>query len=403
MAEDNQNKKQRRQKKYWTIKKGKLYARYQYVDEHGKTRDKYKPITDKRTAQREVENMRRELEQHGEETLHSDKMTFNELADEYEKAELVEAVYQNGSKITGKRSIAPVLSAIKPLREHFGRKQIRSIKGSDLKVYKNKRLNTPVEIEVNERYETFNEKTKRKKKAFRKVIRTRPRKIATVNRELARLRVMLNFAIDNNWLIKNPFNQSKGIISTSAEVERDRILSHDEEFQLLAVCINERDHIKPIIICALDTGMRRGEIFKMRWLDVSFETSEIYIPKTNAKTEDERTVGMTKRLKAELVRLWSISPKDLDGSVFGIKTSIYKAFNTACRLAGIKDFHLHDCRHTATTRMIASGSDHTEVMKITGHTQLKTFLRYLNITPETSRRCATRLDVYLEKSSEMIT
>jgi len=45
--------------------------------------------------------------------------------------------------------------------------------------------------------------------------------------------------------------------------------------------------------------------------------------------------------------------------------------------------------------MIASGSPHTEVMKITGHTQLKTFLRYLNITPETAKSVASRLDVYL--------
>jgi integrase len=56
------------------------------------------------------------------------------------------------------------------------------------------------------------------------------------------------------------------------------------------------------------------------------------------------------------------------------------------------------CRHTATTRMIASGSPHTEVMKITGHTELKTFLHYLNITPETAKRCAACLDNYLNEN-----
>ena len=44
-------------------------------------------------------------------------------------------------------------------------------------------------------------------------------------------------------------------------------------------------------------------------------------------------------------------------------------------MAGVRDFPFHNCRHTATTRMIAAGSPHTEVMKITGHSQLKTFLR----------------------------
>jgi integrase len=81
--------------------------------------------------------------------------------------------------------------------------------------------------------------------------------------------------------------------------------------------------------------------------------------------------------------------------VFGITNTIKTAFKSACEEAGIKDFRFHDCRHTATTRMIASGSPHTEVMKITGHTQLKTFLRYLNITPETARTVASRLSDYL--------
>jgi integrase len=83
--------------------------------------------------------------------------------------------------------------------------------------------------------------------------------------------------------------------------------------------------------------------------------------------------------------------------VFGITNTIKTAFKSACKEADIKDFRFHDCRHTATTHMIASGSPHTEVMKITGHTQLKTFLRYLNITSETASNVALRLNDYLVK------
>lgn len=107
--------------------------------------------------------------------------------------------------------------------------------------------------------------------------------MATVNRELAWLRAILSFAVENDWLIKNPFAKTKGIISMTAEVERDRVLSFAEEERLLAACIKERTHLRPVIICALDTAMRRGEIFKMRWQDVNFETNEIYIPQTNTK------------------------------------------------------------------------------------------------------------------------
>ena len=90
-----------------------------------------------------------------------------------------------------------------------------------------------------------------------------------------------------------------------------------------------------------------------------------------------------------------MSTKDPDDLVFGIGESVKRAWKTACKLAAIEDFRLHDCRHTATTRMIASGSPHTEVMKITGHSQLKTFLRYLNITTEAAERIADRLDKYV--------
>lgn len=199
--------------------------------------------------------------------------------------------------------------------------------------------------------------------------------------------------------MENPFVRTKGIISKSAEYKRDRILSVEEEQRLLSVCIGRRIHIKPILICALDTGMRRKEMFTLKWRDVNFEKNEILIHMTNTKTEKERTVGITSRLRIELETLWENSPKDITGSVFGITDTIKTAFTSACLDANIKDFHLHDCRHTATTRMIASGSPHTEVMKITGHTQLKTFLRYLSITPETAKRCAMRLNDYLNENN----
>jgi integrase len=206
---------------------------------------------------------------------------------------------------------------------------------------------------------------------------------------------MLNFALQNEWIIKNPFTLTKGMISKAAEVERDRILSFEEESRLLAVCVDKRAHLKPMLICALDTAMRRGEIFKMKWQDVDFSKSEIFIPQTNTKTEDSRTVGITPRLREELELLWEVSPKDRNQIVFGITDTIKTAWKTACRLANIDDFRFHDCRHTATTRMISSGSPHTEVMKITGHSQLKTFLRYLNITSETANSVASRLNDYL--------
>ena len=358
------------QRKYWKEIKGHLYARLQYKDETGKWREKLKPISDKRTARTVVEEMRRELTEHGTETLEADKLTFEALAEKYKETKLVEAQYSNGVKVAGRRSLGSARSQLKALLNHLADKKIRLIKASDLEKYKHKRLSTPTSRG------TF-------------------LKIATVNRELELLRAILNFAIQNEWLIRNPFVLAKGLISKAAEVERDRILSFGEEERLLAVCLGRRAHLRPLIICALDTAMRRGEMFKMVWKDVDFVTSEIHIPQTNAKTEKSRTVGMTPRLTEEFQKLWDESPKNTNGLVLGLTNTVKTSWKTACELAELEDFRLHDCRHTATTRMIASGSPHTEVMKITGHTQLKTFLRYLNITPETASGVASRLNNYL--------
>ena len=139
----------------------------------------------------------------------------------------------------------------------------------------------------------------------------------------------------------------------------------------------------------------------MRWKDIDLGKNEIYIPQTNTKTEVARTVGISQRLRKEFEILWEASSKDLNSSIFGITNTIKTSFRSACHEAQIENFRFHDCRHTATTRMIASGSPHTEVMKITGHSQLKTFLRYLNISQETTNRVASNLDNYLTNKHQI--
>lgn len=349
--------------RYWIEKNGTVYARFQYRDEGGAKKEKYTPLSDKRNARSTVDKMRQELESHGAEMLESEKMTFLDLADRYEQERLIEAMYSNGVKVAGRRSLTPLKAPFRNLKEHFGVRALRSIKTSDVETYKQKRLSTPVTTERKIKTEIENPPTgSRKKYYYKREIETRPRKVASVNRELELLRAMLNFAIENDWLIKNPFAKRKGIISKAAEVERERVLTFEEETRLLAACVDHRVHLKPIIICALDTAMRRGEMFKMRWRDVNFETDEIRIPKTNTKTDVERTVGITPRLKAELEALREVVPPQQvpgpDDLVFGILSTIKTAWDTLRGNSDLDNFRLHDCRHTATTRMIASGSPH---------------------------------------------
>jgi integrase len=385
--------------------KGNLYARIQWIDEvTGKRKEKLRRAANRTEARKIIKEMVAELENHGEETLQSDKLTFAKLAAEYESKKLVEATFANGIKVAGKRSIMPSRSALKPLIAHFGRMVVRNIKTSDIEAYKTKRLRTPVETKT------------------RKGVETRPRKISSVNRELEHLRAIFNFAKVDGLILRSPFEvKGNSLIVKSAEKNRDRVLSREEEGRLLEACGprtvtyerngkqitmretgESRKYLRALIVVAVDTGARRGELFKLQWKDVDLISGTITIQASNSKTERARIIGLTSRAKNELNDLWEVSIMDKESLVFGVTSTIKNAWKKLCEIAGIDDLNFHDLRHTATTRMINAGVPHTEVMKITGHSQIVTFLRYLNLSNESLVRSANMLDNYLAEQSKTV-
>ncbi len=392
-SEDWRKKKRSNEGSIKTVK-GNLYARLQYIDQAGNRKEKLRRADNKVHARKLIKEMKAELENHGEGTLRSDKMTFLELSQRYEKTELVPAVYSDGLKVAGRRSLRPSLSLLKPLVEHFGRKIIREIKTSDVKAYKVKRLNTPVEIEITVKDRIVNDDGK-SKIVSQKAIQQRPRKIASVNRELQLLRSIFNFAKNDKLIADNPLEGIKDLISASVEVQRDKVLSREEETRLLAACTGKRGHLRPLIITAVDTGMRKGELLKLQWKDTDLSAGTITVMASNTKTEKARTIGMTSRVKAELKHLWDMSPKDKSLLVFGITDNVKRSFTSACREASIENLRFHDLRHTCVTRLIRAGVPHSEAMKISGHAEMKTFQRYMNLTSESVTNSANMLDAYI--------
>jgi integrase len=352
-----------------------LWARVSYKDETGRQRVIQRKAPSRTEGKAMLKQLLREIEDDGARVFDGERMNFQKLADVYADHKLQPPVYNGETRVSGMRSWKHQLVTLKPLVEHFGKMRIRSITHADIEKYKTRRLQT-------------------------KTRRGGDRDIASVNRELSLLRAMLNYARRQGWLNRNPFGMGESIISNADETRRERILTREEEARLLAVCAGPRAHLRPLLICALDTGMRRGEMFKLRWSDIDLVGGVIRIRKTTTKTWEARTIGMTTRLQDELRRLWEAAPPDPDGLVFGVKNNIKRSFGTACKLAEIEDFRLHDCRHSATTRMIQAGMAPMEVMKITGHKQIDTFLRYMNTNDQTARRAAEALDLFYAEDSE---
>jgi integrase len=212
---------------------------------------------------------------------------------------------------------------------------------------------------------------------------------------------MFNVAAKNQFIIRSPFDCGDSLICVAAEVSRDRVLSHAEQEWLLEACMmhdkqgtQRYTHLKPILVCLLETAMRFGEMASLTWKNCDMKNRIITITVENSKTAKQRIVPITPALYDELLVLQVKATTDLEQRVFGITNNVRKSFAAVCKAASVSGFRIHDARHTGITRMIAAGIPAPEVMKISGHSQTTTFLRYLNPTSEAMNRAANLLTVY---------
>lgn len=361
-------------------KKGRWYARLTFTNEQGKRRDIKKRASNSKSASKALAALLREIEDFGLKPLDSANMTFAELCDFFEKHYLKPAEYIGDRKVSGVRSIVPALAAVTALREYFGSRPIREITYSEIRTYKTVRLKTPT------RHGT-------------------QRSIASVNRELSKLRRLMNLAMQEQWVQRNPFSNGECLISAADETHRERILSFAEEMRLINAIKThpKRSHLNGILLIALDCALRRGEILTLSWSDIDLERRTITVRAFNAKTARSRMVAMTERVTGELRRLWEESAKDTGALVFRVSVTIKTAWKKICREAAVLDFHFHDCRHTSITRMISAGLPPIEVMRVSGHTTLSCLYRYSNLDSDAVFRAAAALDAYKSQSLDCLT
>lgn len=374
--------------------KDKWIIRIEYFDDVAGRRRSMERHADRRSQAIDArDRLVNELKTSHGQIQDGERMTFDLLADTCVKAFYKPALIIEGRKISGVRSIDPALSQIRVLRQFFGTRLIKQLTTESLADYRLWRLSS-----ASQRTGT-------------------PVKISTINRELSVMRKMMRFALGKGWILKDIFFNAK-MIETSAEIERTRLLTTAEEERLLSACQGERSVtysrkwrgreqeitaivkvenpcLRAMIILALDSGMRRGEIFKLRWQDIDFVADLIRIVGTHTKTERERLAPLSQRAKEELTILRKFIPGE---NPFPYK-EIKRSFATAKRIAGIDDLHFHDLRRTAITRWIQNNVPLSLAGKIAGHSVLQTTMKhYTSTDAEMVRDVVDKMNAFHTKS-----
>jgi integrase len=224
------------------------------------------------------------------------------------------------------------------------------------------------------------------------------RSLATVNYHLSILSKIFSLAVDAEFVDSNPCSRVGKFRLNNG---RTRVLSNEEESRLFsALCDNEL--VRQIITVALHTGMRRNEIFSLKWFDVDFNRGVIQV--RESKSGKSRSVPMNATVKKLLFGIKRKSEYVFPSPKTGEKLiDIKRSFHRALKDAGIENFCFHDLRHTAATRMADAGADAFAMAKILGHSDIRITHRYTHATDSAIRRAVMNLDTNSDFGNELAT
>ncbi len=235
---------------------------------------------------------------------------------------------------------------------------------------------------------------------------------ATINRDLDRIRKVYSCAVEWDFVAEHPMRKVKRM---KVDNERVRYLSADEEQRLRAALqaregerreSRERhnawhaargseghpqwpedgytDHLMPLVLLALNTGMRRGELFSLDWRSVNLPLRLVTVEAGNAKSGRTRHIPLNDEATGLLTR-WRRQGTG-KGLVFpgagGARlTNINKSWDGITTAAKLTDFTFHDLRHSFASGLVMAGVDLNTVRELLGHADIKMTLRYSHLAP----------------------
>ncbi|TDR43825.1 site-specific recombinase XerD [Pseudomonas brenneri] len=240
-------------------------------------------------------------------------------------------------------------------------------------------------------------------------------KASTVNRKMGSISGVFSRAVEWEYIDTHPLAKlkqlkvdSKGVIRYLAADEtkrlRDALDARQDEMRAERESANAwrtdrhkepmpsllelpfTDHLKPMALVSLNTGMRRGELFDLKWSAVNFDTKTITVAGATTKTSDTRHIPMNKETIGVL-EAWkkqvSKSPYVFPGQGGGRFEDVKSAWLKLLERAQIDGFRWHDMRHDFASRLVMAGVPLNTVRDLLGHADIKMTLRYAHLAPGT--------------------
>ena len=209
----------------------------------------------------------------------------------------------------------------------------------------------------------------------------RPLAVATINRYMKLLHAVLRLWVKRGLLLTSPAASLELARENNA---RNRCLSADEESRLVKAL---PVWLRPLIVVAMHTGMRRGELLALRWDDVDLASGQLHIRRD--KAGDGRWVALNSEALDALrtaKRRSIVSPLVFctpEGHSLG--TNFKRYWQPAVKAAGLADFRFHDLRHTFASRLVARGVSSYIVQQAGGWRTASMMARYAHLDPATIR------------------